>query len=210
MGWTFSRGLEKLRQQINALYPNRSKVSDGTIGDAAHSSRTSDHNPNAKGIVCAWDVTHDPANGLDCSLLAAQLQASRDPRIDYVIFRRKIMSSSVAPWTWRYYGGANPHNKHLHISIKDAVANEEGEWNLSQHSYVQPVVNHDASIVEFGDRGFAVSKLQIRLRELGFLKDAPDGIFGRDTKLAVIAFQKSKGLGADGVVGSKTWAALGE
>lgn len=37
----------------------------------------------------------------------------------------------------------------------------------------------------------------------------PDGIFGKVTEDAVKAFQKSKGLAADGIVGVKTWAALG-
>lgn len=35
-----------------------------------------------------------------------------------------------------------------------------------------------------------------------------DGIFGRATEAAVIAFQKSKGLTADGVIGAQTWRAL--
>ena len=32
-----------------------------------------------------------------------------------------------------------------------------------------------------------------------------DGIFGEGTKAAVINFQKSKNLDADGKVGNKTW-----
>lgn len=40
------------------------------------------------------------------------------------------------------------------------------------------------------------------------LKIAEDGIFGPDTEKAVKAFQKSKRLSVDGIVGPKTWAAL--
>lgn len=36
-----------------------------------------------------------------------------------------------------------------------------------------------------------------------------DGIFGAKTEVAVINFQKSNGLSVDGIVGPKTWSALG-
>lgn len=36
----------------------------------------------------------------------------------------------------------------------------------------------------------------------------PDGQFGPQTRQRVIAFQGSAGLGADGIVGPQTWAAL--
>lgn len=37
----------------------------------------------------------------------------------------------------------------------------------------------------------------------------PDGIFGNNTKTAVINFQRAHNLTADGIVGPKTWEALG-
>lgn len=59
-----------------------------------------------------------------------------------------------------------------------------------------------------GSRGEDVRILQENLRQLGFLNDAADGIFGRDTNAAVRSFQKAQGLSVDGVVGAGTWAAL--
>ena len=53
-----------------------------------------------------------------------------------------------------------------------------------------------------GDRGEDVRTLQ---RALGI---TDDGIFGEQTEKAVIAYQKSKGLVADGIVGAKTWATI--
>ena len=35
-----------------------------------------------------------------------------------------------------------------------------------------------------------------------------DGIFGNETKKAVIKYQKNKGLSADGIVGQNTWKSL--
>jgi hypothetical protein len=60
-----------------------------------------------------------------------------------------------------------------------------------------------------GSRGKLVEQLQ---KVLNFLLDgklAVDGIFGEKTEKAVKAFQKAAGLAQDGVVGPKTWGALG-
>jgi peptidoglycan L-alanyl-D-glutamate endopeptidase CwlK len=59
-----------------------------------------------------------------------------------------------------------------------------------------------------GSTGLEVSQLQERLKELGFNPGVIDGDFGPATEVAVIAFQKSEGLLADGIVGPRTRAAL--
>lgn len=51
--------------------------------------------------------------------------------------------------------------------------------------------------------------VQQKLKELGFYKGSVDGVYGSGTRSAVIAFQKSRGLVADGIVGAKTAQALG-
>lgn len=51
--------------------------------------------------------------------------------------------------------------------------------------------------------------VQQKLKELGFYKGSVDGVYGSGTKNAVIAFQKSRGLTADGIVGARTAKALG-
>lgn len=48
------------------------------------------------------------------------------------------------------------------------------------------------------------------LNTLGFTTGGLDGIFGTATKNAVINYQKSRGLVADGIVGCKTWLSLQE
>jgi putative chitinase len=57
--------------------------------------------------------------------------------------------------------------------------------------------------------GPEVVKLQERLKEVGFNPGLIDGDFGPATKAAVIAFQKSEGLLADGIAGPRTLTALG-
>lgn len=63
--------------------------------------------------------------------------------------------------------------------------------------------------LSFGSQGASVRELQTLLRNQGFNPGPIDGIFGNQTHSAVIAFQRSKGLIPDGVVGIQTWTALG-
>jgi len=56
-----------------------------------------------------------------------------------------------------------------------------------------------------GSRGPAVADLQRRLAAAGFSPGTADGIFGSLTDAAVKSFQRSRGITADGIVGSQTW-----
>ena len=125
MNWRLAKGLTKLREQVNATYPTRSKVSDGSIGDQAHAARVSDHNP-VNGVVHAIDVTHDPLTGVDGHVFSRALIS--DPRAKYVIFAGEIWKARTK--VWEPYHGANRHDHHVHVSIKAEVADVESEWNL--------------------------------------------------------------------------------
>lgn len=131
--WRIAKSLLTLREQVNLRAPNRSKLSDGAIGDRAHATRKSDHNPwiidGANGVVSAIDITHDPARGCSAEQIAEALRSARDPRVKYVIWNRRIFSATVAPWSWRRYTGANPHTKHVHISVKSDKPNYDSTAN---------------------------------------------------------------------------------
>ena len=60
-----------------------------------------------------------------------------------------------------------------------------------------------------GDKGPDVKQLQQQLNLFGFPCGTPDGAFGGNTRTAVVSFQRSRGLVADGVVGPSTQRALG-
>ena len=100
-----AKSLITLIDQIDQKFPSRDRHNDGTIGDAAHQSRNSDHNPQIRdgstGVVTALDVTYDPAVGFDALAFADSLRAAKDARIKYVIFNGRIFSSTEQPWVWR-------------------------------------------------------------------------------------------------------------
>ena len=65
-----------------------------------------------------------------------------------------------------------------------------------------------ALLLKEGSTGPAVVRLQIKLKKVGFNPGRADGDFGPATTAALIGFQKSAGLLADGVAGPRTLAAL--
>lgn len=66
------------------------------------------------------------------------------------------------------------------------------------------------NLLTIGSSGAPVAALQRQLAALGWEVGAADSVFGVKTRRAVVAFQQSTGLAADGIVGPKTIAALGQ
>lgn len=69
-------------------------------------------------------------------------------------------------------------------------------------------MSYPGTLIKEGSTGENVTKVQSRLNALGFNVGSADGIFGANTKSGVIAFQKNRGLSADGIVGKNTWDTL--
>jgi putative chitinase len=64
------------------------------------------------------------------------------------------------------------------------------------------------SVLKQGSSGPDVTALQQKLKDLGFDPNGVDGHFGPGTRDAVMNFQQSKGLQADGIAGPATLTAL--
>lgn len=155
MTWRVATSLETLKAEVDAFAPGRSVASDGAIGDAAHASRDSDHNPwvidaLGIGVVRARDFTHDPDGGLDCNVLAERLAAllGTHPALGpgaYVIWNRRIMSTNRHAEGWREYTGTNPHDHHCHLSVCEAAPGYDSDetWKISEGSDM-PITNEDA------------------------------------------------------------------
>lgn len=136
-----------LLAQATALWPKRSRASDGICPSAAHTKAnpTSDHE-----LGNAVDLTHDPTNGCDAHRWARLLADRRDRRVKYIISDRKIWNPLVAARAtysalrsegasrlraavsaapgWRSYSGRNPHTSHAHVSIHARSRGDTSPW----------------------------------------------------------------------------------
>ena len=133
-GWNLAPCLVALFAEADRRDPTRDDSSDGSIGNAEHAARSSDHNP-ADGWVCAGDIDDDqdePSPGVH--LLRQHLVASRDPRVKYLIHEGTIWKAyenrGLPAWQPQVYTGFNAHKSHLHISVWNTpdARDDTGPW----------------------------------------------------------------------------------
>lgn len=97
-------------------------------------------------------------------------------------------------------------SSHLRRSLAQSLGHAHGNQFLSRMIAADIQRSADPTVQQ-GSRGAAVQQLQQMLNQ-GGASLAVDGIFGAQTRQAVIAYQRSAGLTPDGIVGPKTWAQL--
>jgi hypothetical protein len=138
--------------------------------------------------------------------LAVDLNAPANPMTNKLV----TDMPSWMPALWKSkgfrWGGDYPRRKDaMHYEFmgkpQDVQAHLAGGTADLRQVVARPVLKRGAS-------GESVRLLQERLNAHG-AKLTADGDFGPKTDAAVRAFQKAKGLVADGICGNKTWAALG-
>lgn len=106
--------------------------------------------------------------------------------------RASLRSTASASGRWSYIEPVSISPTWVHVDRRQAPsACAAGYPTLSQGSLSTYVL-----VLEDG------------LNTLGFQTGGLDGIFGNDTRNAVIAFQQSQGLTTDGIVDCATWTAL--
>ncbi|MFA5527564.1 MAG: peptidoglycan-binding protein, partial [Peptostreptococcales bacterium] len=63
-------------------------------------------------------------------------------------------------------------------------------------------------ILQVGSRGTDVMEIQSLLKKIGYNPGQIDGIFGQQTRQAVLNFQRDNNLIPDGIIGPATWRVL--
>lgn len=185
--WRLAASLAQYRAEVNARWPKRDKRSDGTIGDAEHATRNSDHNPWLKsrgvGVVRAVDIDKDllgpgtdtlPAERApEAEWLAEhvrKLGKARDPRLvggGYVIWRGRIASEANG-FEWTKYKGENPHRHHLHVSVSRNPAgfDSSAPWGITAAAKPDAVTLAAPVVRPIDGRGFLAMLNDAEQREL--------------------------------------------
>ena len=160
--------LVTLRAEFNAVAPGRDKGADGWIGDTAHQSRTSDHNPDSQGRVLAVDIDSTgpwPGVGVtDFNAFNMMVESLRgDARLEYIIWNRRICSRDQG-WKWRTYTGTtDPHTGHAHFSARhDHTGNTStADWGIETMAIADDVTKI-RTLVEYDQK--VLSNIQLALQ----------------------------------------------
>ena len=148
VAWKPVAAIPVLFHQINERWPTRDKSTDGTIGDAAHAARVSDHNPDAHGWVHAMDIdkdldTHDAnaAEKLADELLAyARTRQPGSNRLKNIVYRDRVASGTYPNEFWVWRPGNYAHFDHIHISFTDGTELDARPFPLPIFGTVAPPV----------------------------------------------------------------------
>ncbi len=135
-----------------------------------------------------------PANGIADSktLQVLEFGSQKSSSEQPVIQEKKVTNQPVV----------SPNSASKESPAKQPVIQEKQVTN-------QPVVSpNSVTPLQVGNRSSQVTSLQKKLQAAGYFDGPVTGYYGPLTQAAVMKFQKSQGLPADGVAGSKTQAML--
>ena len=102
-----------------------------------------------------------------------------------------------------FWGAAFTTEDSMHFEASEQLIRQ---W--SDEGKLGAAPKTDFGLVSFGDRGTEVETLQRNLQKALDMDIGVDGVFGKDTRAAVMEFQRRNGLTVDGVVGTATGKAL--
>lgn len=206
MAWVLTKGLQRFRSEINAVFPERDKSSDGSVGDLAHQGGASGHNPDRTGNaeyrdgdsldeVRAVDITQRlvPGSAVDwmerlVQFIVLMARAGTYVPFRYIIYKGRIWARSDG-WRTRTYTGQNRHDRHAHFSGDYSQKADNWDGTLGLASLRSPVIPRegDEMFAKLGDENDKVIYLQYRLNNLGHPVGIVDGRYQTKTAAALAA-----------------------
>lgn len=164
MTWYKAAWIDPFFAALDAVAPGRDRASDGTIGDLAHASGTSGHNPDdtpgvsaerqdadTKPEVRAADAGSDLRGAITMQQVVDAILAhpvDRD-RLIYIIFDGWIYRAANG-WHRETYTGTDKHRTHVHLSGHPNFDDDARPWSsiLNLGDDMAAVQTTDASYID--------------------------------------------------------------
>lgn len=144
--------LVALADEFDQVGDDRDTASDGSIGDAAHQNRSSNHNrddtsaetpqtdsdgePDIRAIDVdksgPWRNGFTMQQGVD--LIVSRCRSGAEDRLVEVIYNKKCWYRSNG-WKEQTYTGSNPHTEHAHFGAKadtGKLENDTRPWGIEE------------------------------------------------------------------------------
>jgi peptidoglycan hydrolase-like protein with peptidoglycan-binding domain len=141
-------------------------------------------------------------------VIAAQLLTRGSRGQDVVQLQNALKQAGCFPGGVRntgYYGKTTKNAvkklQRTHGLTVDGVVGNQTRSALNSGKTCKSLAS--SGVLKMGSRGDRVRQLQAQLNQVGF-EVKEDGIFGRETRAAVISFQNDRNLKPDGIISPKT------
>jgi murein DD-endopeptidase MepM/ murein hydrolase activator NlpD len=145
-------------------------------------------------ITALVAVPAPPAQAASAKVAALQVALRADGLYPHAV------DGIMGPWTRR---GVRRFQRRHDLAV-DGIAGQKTRRKMGWRG--RPPLGSRA--MRLRDRGWDVAALQFLVRSRGFGPGRLDGVFGRRTSNAVLRYQRSAGLAADGLAGPATLRAL--
>lgn len=177
-----SVSMDRMWNDWHATFPDTIRLQDGWIGDLAHSTGSSGHNPDDTAGVTAERIDADSkqevraidkdkrlnaANGTTLEqVVQRMLRTPNDlKRLIYIIYNRRIWRKSNG-WKQETYTGSDPHDMHAHFSGDPAFDEDGAPW-VSITSFGADMAALESSDPSYNDLIFRVAALFAGTDQLG-------------------------------------------
>jgi len=222
-------GAKTLIKQIDEIWPNRKKNLDGWLGNEDCQTKSSDHNPDFRGLVHAIDIDHNFGNKEDRRGESAQNFANElisyvrrgvpgSERLKYVVYKNNIASGTYRDryWTWRK--GSFGHTQHIHIAFSNIGEIDGRRFSLPilGSNYGTSLMNDVENVIPkfpgkdklvFGTANESIRRMQNQLISKNYiLSNGASSFYDESTKNAIKKLYHKMGKNGDGkTVGPAAW-----
>lgn len=188
---------------------NPRKLANNVYGGRMGNRRGTDDGYNYRGRGGTQTTGHDGyaalanVTGLD---LLSDPDLVNDPRYFLESAAADFVKCGCLPFAKR--GDIDSVTHHLNGGFTGLADRKAWTKRFRSAMSVQAAPATADGVLRLGSKGYEVNALQERLSELGYAVGRVDGVFGRSTRLAVIALQLDRGIQQSGEVDDATKEAL--